>query len=46
MRAEGEFDQFAAMAWPRLRWAAYLLCGEGGRSCNLVLAAASLPRPQ
>jgi RNA polymerase sigma-70 factor (sigma-E family) len=23
-----EFDDFALAAWPRLRWAAYLLCGD------------------
>ncbi len=26
--AEAEFEQFAAAAWPRLRWSAYLLCGD------------------
>jgi RNA polymerase sigma-70 factor (sigma-E family) len=26
--AEAEFEQFVAAAWPRLRWSAYLLCGD------------------
>jgi RNA polymerase sigma-70 factor (sigma-E family) len=39
MRAEGEFDQFAAMAWPRLRWAAYLLCGDHGMAEDLAQTA-------
>jgi RNA polymerase sigma-70 factor (sigma-E family) len=26
--AEAEFEDFVASAWPRLRWSAYLLCGD------------------
>jgi len=26
--AETEFEQFAHASWPRLRWSAYLLCGD------------------
>ena len=26
--SEAEFEQFVAAAWPRLRWSAYLLCGD------------------
>ena len=25
---DAEFDEFALSAWPRLRWSAYLLCGD------------------
>jgi len=27
-RSDRDFDEFAASAWPRLRWSAYLLCGD------------------
>ena len=26
--AEAEFERFVTAAWPRLRWSAYLLCGD------------------
>lgn len=27
-RTDSDFDEFALAAWPRLRWSAYLLCGD------------------
>lgn len=27
-RSDSDFDDFALAAWPRLRWSAYLLCGD------------------
>lgn len=27
-RSDSDFDDFAVAAWPRLRWSAYLLCGD------------------
>lgn len=27
-RTDSDFDDFAQAAWPRLRWSAYLLCGD------------------
>lgn len=27
-RSDSDFDEFALAAWPRLRWSAYLLCGD------------------
>lgn len=27
-RNDSDFDEFALAAWPRLRWSAYLLCGD------------------
>lgn len=27
-RTDSDFDDFALAAWPRLRWSAYLLCGD------------------
>ncbi|MGL5826548.1 MAG: SigE family RNA polymerase sigma factor [Nocardioides sp.] len=36
-----EFDDFARAAWPRLRWAAYLLCGDHHLAEDLAQAALS-----
>lgn len=34
-----DFDSFAAAAWPRLRWAAYLLCGDHQLAEDLAQSA-------
>ncbi len=37
--AEAEFEEFARSAWPRLRWSAYLLCGDHHLAEDLTQAA-------
>lgn len=37
--ADDAFDQFAAAAWPRLRWTAYLLTGDGHLAEDLAQTA-------
>lgn len=39
MADNSEFDRFAVMAWPRLRWAAYLLSGDHGTAEDLAQTA-------
>ena len=38
-RSDDEFDEFAAAAWPRLRWSAYLLTGDHHLSEDLAQTA-------
>jgi len=39
IKADGEFDDFAVTAWPRLRWAAYLMTGDHRRAEDLAQTA-------
>jgi len=38
-RSDRDFDEFAVSAWPRLRWSAYLLCGDHHLAEDLAQAA-------
>lgn len=38
-RSDSAFDDFAVAAWPRLRWSAYLLCGDHQTAEDLAQTA-------
>ena len=38
-RSDSDFDDFALAAWPRLRWSAYLLCGDHQLAEDLAQSA-------
>ena len=38
-RQDREFDEFATTAWPRLRWTAYLICGDRDLAEDLAQTA-------